>query len=115
MSVTTRIYTAENIKSTTPQFALNQNWSMATKVLMGLLILSAFALVYLKDLNRRLFIQYQTMAHMNQQAQIEWGKLLLEQSTWTAQASVQQIASERLQMVIPTAKDIILLRNEKSD
>ncbi len=113
MKMTTRLYTAENIRSTTTRIALNQPWSLATKVLIGLLIVSAFALVYLKDLNRRLFIQYQTMAHTNQQAQIEWGKLLLEESTWTAQASVQQIASNRLKMVIPTGKDIILLRNEK--
>lgn len=84
-------------------------WSWGTKCLMGLLVVSAFAVVYLKDLNRRVFIEYQDMLRANQQAQIEWGKLLLEQSTWAAQANVQQIASERLQMFTPNARNIVLI------
>ncbi len=114
MNVMTRIYAAEGIK-TSSRISSGYPWNLATKVLLILLIISAFAVVYLKDLNRRLFIEYQGMAHLNQQAQVEWGKLLLEQSTWTAEASVQQIATNRLQMIVPTAKDVIVLRNEKTD
>jgi cell division protein FtsL len=86
-------------------------WSWGTKCLIALLILSAFAVVYLKDLNRRTFIQYQNMAHANQQARVDWGKLLLEQSTWAAQANIQQSASKRLHMYTPDAKDIVLVTN----
>jgi cell division protein FtsL len=86
-------------------------WGWKFKALIVVLILSAFAVVYLKDLNRRAFIQYQDMARANQQAQIDWGKLLLEQSTWSAQANIQQAASERLHMITPAGKDIILIAN----
>lgn len=86
-----------------------EKWSWGTKLLIVALAVSAFAVVYLKDLNRRLFIEFQDMTRMNQQAQVEWGKLMLEQSTWTAQANIQQIASKQLQMSAPAAKDIILL------
>ena len=44
-----------------------------------------------------------------EQAQVDWGKLLLEQSTWAAQANVQQIAAKRLQMITPNSKDIVLM------
>ncbi len=86
-------------------------WSWGTKCLIALLIASAFVVVYLKDLNRRTFIQYQDMARANQQAQVDWGKLLLEESTWAAQANVQKVASDRLHMMTPTAKDIVLVTN----
>lgn len=84
-------------------------WSWSARLLMVILVLSAFAVVYLKDLNRREFICYQDMVRANQQAQMDWQKLLLEQSTWAAQANVQKIASERLNMYTPEAKEIVLL------
>jgi cell division protein FtsL len=84
-------------------------WSWGTKFLIALLIISAFSVVYLKDLNRRTFIRYQDMAHANQQARVDWGKLLLEQSTWAAQANIHQTAEQRLHMYTPDAKDIVLV------
>jgi len=106
MNAITRVYHNPSIPlARSPRAA----WSRGTKYALVLLILSAFAVVYLKDLNRRTFIQYQDMVRANQQAQLDWGKLLLEQSTWAAQANVQKVASERLHMVTPNANDIVLM------
>lgn len=109
MNAITRVYNTSAVRLPVARSQPRVAWSWGTKCLIGLLILSAFAVVYLKDLNRRTYIQYQDMAHANQQAQVDWGKLLLEQSTWAAQANVQQVASERLHMYAPNAKDIVLL------
>lgn len=76
--------------------------------------ITAFALVYIKDLNRRLFIHYQHLLQVRQQAQVEWSKLLLEQSTWATQARVQRIANQKLHMIVPTPQDIVMLKEPKS-
>jgi cell division protein FtsL len=77
--------------------------------LTALILLSAFAVVYMKDLNRRLFIQYQGLQHVTSQLQVQWGKLLLEQSAWSTQARIQNVAMKKLNMVVPTRKDIVLV------
>jgi cell division protein FtsL len=107
MNTMTRLYQTNAIPS---QAVREQRfaWSWGSKLLILLLILSAFLVVYLKDLNRRTFIQYQNMARANQQAQMDWDKLLREQSSLLAQANVQQTAANNLHMYVPNAADIVL-------
>lgn len=73
------------------------------------LLCSAFGVVYIKDLNRRLFIQYQMFQREGGKELIRWGRLLLEQSTWSTQSRIQQVARQQLGMQIPTAKEVILI------
>ncbi len=78
---------------------------------VGLLVVaSALAVVYVSDLNRRLFVRYQAEQSRDNQLNIEWGQLLLEQSTWAAQARVQAIAQEKLEMVFPTQNETIMVK-----
>lgn len=93
----------------------SQFWRVTKKsLLVSLLTLclfaSAFAIVYMKDLNRRLFIQYQGLQRESTQATIEWGKLLLEQSTWSTQSRVQQMAQGQLGMIVPPAPNTVLVK-----
>lgn len=39
-------------------------------------------------------------------AQAEWGRLILEQSTWTAHSRIETLASEQLKMHIPGAAEV---------
>ncbi|MNY36642.1 cell division protein FtsL [compost metagenome] len=39
-------------------------------------------------------------------AQAEWGRLILEQSTWTAHSRIETLASEQLNMRIPEAAEV---------
>ncbi len=110
MNAMTRVYNSGAVRASAAH-KQKAAWGKSTSWLILGLILSAFAVVYLKDLNRRTFIAYQDMVHANQQAQIDWGKLLLEQSTCVAQANIQQIAVQRLQMYNPSAKEIVLLKS----
>ena len=78
--------------------------------LMIAVLISAFAVVYVKDLNRRLFIQYQQLQVQHNQLYIDWGKLLLEQSAWSTQARVQRVAQQQLHMVTPTPNQVALVK-----
>lgn len=77
-------------------------------IAMGVL-LSAFGIIYLKDLNRRMFIQFHSLQQAQQTDQVEWGKLLLEESTWSTQSRIQQVAEVRLKMYIPEQKDVVVV------
>lgn len=77
------------------------------------LVLSAFSVIYIKDLNRRLFIQYQSQQAIHDRLYEDWGKLLLEQSTWSTHSRVQKIAENRLNMSMPNPKDVVVLRQHK--
>jgi len=74
------------------------------------LLCTAFAVIYIKDVNRRLFIHYQGLQATHDRLYEDWGKLLLEQSTWSSQGRVQRIATQRLAMTIPSPKEIVVLR-----
>ena len=39
-------------------------------------------------------------------AQAEWGRLILEQSTWTAHSRIEVLATEQLKMHIPGAAEV---------
>lgn len=82
-------------------------------VLLMVLLMSAFTLIYIKDLNRRLFIQHQTLQATHDKLYEDWGSLLLEQSTWSRQARVQKIAEQRLEMSLPAANRVFVLKSIK--
>jgi cell division protein FtsL len=77
--------------------------------LITLLFVSALAVVYLKDLNRRLFIQYQTLQQDSEQSRMQWGKLLLEQSALSTQARIQEVAQSKLGMMYPNPSEIAMV------
>lgn len=81
--------------------------SFGTLLLAVIVLISGLSVIYVADLNRRLFIDLQATEGTQNQLRIEWGKLLLEQSTWSTQARVQSIAQQRLGMQAPTGTQII--------
>jgi cell division protein FtsL len=81
-------------------------------VMFGLFLclLSAISLLYVKDLNRRLFIDYQRTQKVSTQLATEQEKLLLEQSAWSTAMHVQRIAQNRLDMEVPDAQSVVMLK-----
>lgn len=79
-------------------------------IVLVLALLSAISLLYVKDLNRRLFIDYQKMQTSYTQLQTEHEKLLLEQSAWSTSMRVQQIAEQRLNMQMPNANTVVIVK-----
>ena len=116
MNTITRVMTTEkvNTQKRNRLFRVTKQ-GVLISVLVIALLLSAFGVVYIKDLNRRLFIQYQALRHEKMQDLIQWGKLLLEQSTWSTQSRIQQIAQRQLGMIVPSAKSIVLVEGSETD
>jgi len=79
---------------------------LAVFMLIGLLLVSAFGVVYVRDLHRRLFIDLQIAQKSADALQVEWGQLLLEQSTWATPARIQELAQDKLNMQVPALRSI---------
>ncbi len=87
--------------------------SWLTVFLSVSIVVSAFVLIYVKDLNRRLFIESQGLQQQHQHLVNQWGKLLLEQSTWSAQTRIQTVAQGNLGMVMPAPKQVVILADKE--
>lgn len=72
---------------------------------IGVLV-SSVAVSYSAHWNRQLLNTLYGELNERDKAQAEWGRLILEQSTWTAHSRIENLASEQLHMRIPAADEI---------
>ena len=73
-------------------------------------IVSARSVVYVSHLCRQL---YNELAKLEQEAnalQVEWGRYLLEQSSWASLSRVEQMAISELNMRVPEPSEIVIVR-----
>ena len=78
--------------------------------LLFAVLLSALAVVYVTNLTRLTFSQLQSLEQEAHQLQLQWGQLLLEQASLATPARVEEMATERLHMVLPAHKQAFVLR-----
>lgn len=83
---------------------------VGTLLLMIVVLLSGLAVIYLADINRRMSITVENAMSVQNQLHTEYGKLLLEQSTWSSQARVQSLAAEKLQMQAPANNQVVIVK-----
>ena len=72
---------------------------------IGVLV-SSVAVSYSAHWNRQLLNTLYGELNERDKAQAEWGRLVLEQSTWTAHNRIESLASEQLKMRIPEPAEI---------
>nr|WP_256122328.1 cell division protein FtsL [Pseudomonas putida] len=72
---------------------------------IGVLV-SAIAVSYSAHWNRQLLNTLYGELNERDKAQAEWGRLILEQSTWTAASRIETLASEQLNMRVPSADEV---------
>ncbi|MGQ7959394.1 cell division protein FtsL [Pseudomonas sp. SP16.1] len=75
--------------------------SLLMLVLFVAILCSAVAVSYSAHWNRQLLNELYGELSERDRAQAEWGRLILEQSTWTAHNRIEALATERLKMYIP--------------
>ncbi|UTW06803.1 cell division protein FtsL [Pseudomonas benzenivorans] len=83
--------------------------SLLLLVLFLAVLGSALAVSYSAHWNRVLLNSLYAELSVRDKAQAEWGRLVLEQSTWTAHNRIEALASEQLQMRIPDAAEVRLV------
>lgn len=81
-------------------------------IALVLILMSALSVIYTSYDYRRLFHQHQTLVRQNDQVRIEWGQLLLEQSTWGSNNRVEVLAEEKLLMQLPQTGQVRLVLDE---
>lgn len=85
------------------------NGSLLMLVLFIAVLLSAIAVAYSAHWNRHLLNELYGELSVRDKAQAEWGRLILEQSTWTAHNRIETLAAEQLKMRVPQAAEIRLV------
>ncbi|SDT87523.1 cell division protein FtsL [Geopseudomonas guangdongensis] len=78
-------------------------------LMLGLFLLilgSAVAVSWSAHKNRKLLNELYAELSVRDKAQAEWGRLILEQSTWTAHSRVESLAGQQLQMRIPDPAEV---------
>jgi cell division protein FtsL len=70
------------------------------------LLFSAFGIICVKDVNRRLVGDLQIQQTTNDNLRNRWSQLLLEESAWSSQTRVEQIARQQLGMIVPKVRVI---------
>jgi cell division protein FtsL len=73
-------------------------------------IITAIGVVYSKHLGRIEFVALQKLEQRRDHLNEEWGRLLLEKSTWASPARIEQQAEIRLEMVAPTADVTVVIK-----
>lgn len=78
-------------------------------VALVLSTVSALGVVYSSFEARRLVAQHQQLLDKKNAMQVEWGQLLLEQSTWGSYNRVEQLAGSKLKMRVPSPSEIVMV------
>ena len=96
-------------KSEKPNIVINSSfWWIVNIILLCAIVFSAFFMVYLKDVYRRDFIDYQRLQNQAAELQIQYNQLLLEESTWASESRIQRQATKKLNMMLPKDTEMIV-------
>ena len=71
---------------------------------------SAVQVIYARHEARDLFVHLEKLNADRDSLEMEWGRLQLEQSYWSSHAFVERVANARLQMNLPQARDVRIVR-----
>lgn len=75
-------------------------------ILFAFVLASAVAVAGQAHRHRKLLNELHAEYKVRDKAQSEWGRLVLEQSTWTAYNRVERLARERLGMRVPEPNEV---------
>ena len=71
---------------------------------------SAAGVIYVKHEARTLFVELEKLSGERDRLNIEWGRLQLEQSAWSAHGFVEQVANQKLHMTVPKATEVKIVQ-----
>ncbi len=79
-------------------------------LLLIAVIASALGVVYAREQNRRLFVDYTQLIKDHDDLNVEFSRLELEQATWAETNRIEQVARGQLGMVMPDAASTVLIK-----
>ena len=81
-------------------------------VLLTLLVVSGVSVIYITFKNRYLLNELQQLKNARNELQVQWGQLLIEQSTFSLEGRIERKAIDELQMEVPDFSEIVMVRYE---
>lgn len=84
--------------------------SLILLILVLGVIASAIGVVWARHLHRQAYIELSTLERGRDELNIEFGRLQLEQATWSEANRIEQVAGTRIGMKFPEDADIVVLR-----
>lgn len=100
------------------QSTLSRTWMLSlllSKLQVSLITLfagiavSALSMVYVTNTTRDLNAGLEQVLAERNQLHIQWSQLLLEKGTLLMQARIQQVASNKLGMIMPDSKSVVIV------
>ncbi len=96
-----------------PTFRVNKfrvnKWWLVCIVLWLMVVTTALAVVFSSYKARQLFSELQQLNKQTVQLEEQWGRLLLEQSTWASHSRIEELAKTRLNMRAPEPAAIVVI------
>ena len=87
---------------------------MTLRLLLTVLVVanlvSALAVVHARHQHRQFFVQLSRLERARDELNIEFGRLQLEQATWSEANRIEQVAGTRIGMKFPEDADIVVLQ-----
>ena len=82
----------------------------AVAALAFAIVASAIASVYARHEARKQFTELQRLNAERDELAVEWGRLQIEQSTWSTHARVESLARKKMGMRSPDAQEIVVVQ-----
>lgn len=83
--------------------------TLITVLLLALLV-SGISVIYTTFKNRSMLNELQQLRNQRNELQVQWGQLLIEQSTFSLDSRIERKAIEELQMIVPEFSDVVMVR-----
>ena len=90
-------------------------WRPATLglcIMLALVLVTGLSVVLTTHENRFAFNELQELREQANKMELEWGQLLIEQSTFGVEGKIEQKAVEQLQMHVPDLSKIVMVSHE---
>ena len=79
-------------------------------LMVAAVLSSAIGVVHARHLHRQAYIALSGLEQDRDELNIEYGRLQLEQATWSEANRIEQVAGTRIGMKYPTDNDIVVLQ-----
>ncbi len=79
-------------------------------MLATLVVFSAIACVFARHESRSQFSQLQSLITQRDSLEVDWGRLQIEQSTWSTHSRVERLARNKMKMRNPAAGEMVVVQ-----
>ena len=91
---------------------ITRSSSLTLLVLLGFVLSTGLSVIETTHDNRFTFNALQVLKDEANELDVEWGQLLLEQSTFGVDGRIEAKAVEQLHMGVPEIRNIVMVRND---